>query len=76
MDHCKYCNGRIFKKNKDNLICNKCIKKYKCNGKGECFDNKNRKMYNCIHNCVLKQCGRCFNDLPESFINYVWWHMY
>ena len=57
-----------LKKNKDNIICNKCIKKYKCNGKGECFNMKYKKMFNCPYKCELKQCQKCFNNIPEVYL--------
>ena len=68
MKKCNYCNGRIFKKNENNNICNKCIKKYKCSGKGECFNMKCKKMYECPYKCKLKQCKKCFNDIPEVYL--------
>ncbi len=70
MNKCKYCNGRIFNKYKENLICDKCIKKYKCNGKGECFNNKCIKMYNYSYKYKLKQYRKYFNNKCIKMYNY------
>jgi uncharacterized protein YkuJ len=50
-------------------MCDDCIERNKCKGRGECFDNNNFKRKNsdmiCDYNCKLRECIRCYRKEPQ-----------